>query len=187
MNIYTKTGDKGETSIIGGRVFKNDLRVEAYGTLDELNSFVGHAAALAKQHIQCESITKQLIEIMHELFDCGADLAYADPSKKQYKVDQQLVLKLEQWIDEYVAEAPPLTKFILPGGSELASVLHICRTVCRRAERHIVTLAHRTPINDDVLTYVNRLSDYFFAVARVANVRLHVSDVEYVRSADVFR
>ncbi|GGG51415.1 cob(I)yrinic acid a,c-diamide adenosyltransferase [Paenibacillus radicis (ex Gao et al. 2016)] len=186
MNLYTRTGDKGDTSLIGGRVRKDDIRVEAYGTLDELNAFVGQTAAEAEKHEVLQELVEELIVIQHELFDCGADLAYARPGAP-LKVNAEPAARLETQIDRYSAEAPELTRFILPGGSSAAALLHVCRTVCRRAERLVVTLASEHPANPEVQIYLNRLSDYFFAASRVANARLGVSDVEYVRSAEVFR
>lgn len=186
MKLYTRGGDQGMTSLIGGRVSKTHVKVEAYGELDELNSFVGLAAAKAEGNEATAQLAEQLLEIMQELFDAGSDLAYAVEGHP-YKVDQQCITRLEQWIDEHTEAAPALTKFILPGGSELSSILHICRTICRRAERAIVSAANESSINQDVLSYVNRLSDYFFAAARTANMVLGVQDTEYIRSANVFK
>lgn len=135
-----------------------------------------------------EMLREQLSTIQHELFDCGADIAYAE--KKQgkfiYKIRSEQVEQLEKWVDEHEAANAPITKFILPGGSETAAALHVCRTVCRRAERQLVTLSHQETVHVDVMKYVNRLSDYFFAAARRANMLIGVQDQEYVRSADVF-
>lgn len=186
MKLYTRGGDQGMTSLIGGRVPKTHVKVEAYGELDELNSFVGLAAAKAAEKEATAQLAEQLLEIMQELFDAGSDLAYATEGHP-YKVNQQCIVRLEQWIDTHTEAAPPLTKFILPGGSELSSILHICRTVCRRAERAIVSAANESEINQEVLSYVNRLSDYFFAAARIANLQLGVQDTEYIRSANVFK
>lgn len=186
MKLYTRSGDKGMTSLIGGRVSKTDVKVEAYGTIDELNSFVGLAAAQAQQNELTLQLAEQLSEIMHELFDTGSDLAYAVEGHP-YKMTQEAIDRLEQWIDIHTASAPELTKFILPGGSQLAATLHICRTVCRRAERRVVALAQQTEINEHALTYLNRLSDYFFAAARTANLQLGAQDTEYIRSANVFQ
>jgi len=186
MKLYTRGGDKGMTSLIGGRVSKTHVKVVAYGELDELNSFVGLAAAKAGEQEVTAELAEQLLEIMQELFDAGSDLAYAMEGHP-FKVDEQCVTRLEQWIDEHTEASPPLTKFILPGGSELSSQLHICRTICRRAERSIVIAANDSSINENVLSYVNRLSDYFFAAARRANVYLGVEDTEYIRSANVFK
>lgn len=186
MRIYTKTGDKGETSIIGGRVAKDDIRVEAYGTVDELNSFVGLTVAQLVGE-QFADIKEDLEKIQHELFDCGGDLASIS-SRRPLKLTEDALTYLEERIDAFMDETPNLERFILPGGTEAAATVHIARTVTRRAERLVVTL---WKTNKDIpelpLKYLNRLSDYFFALARVINYRSNVADVEYVRSAKVFR
>ncbi|MED1601449.1 cob(I)yrinic acid a,c-diamide adenosyltransferase [Alkalihalophilus marmarensis] len=187
MKLYTRTGDEGKTSVIGGRLFKDDIRVEAYGTTDELNSFIGQAVAQLDQELFAD-IVGELEKIQHELFDCGGDLAMVKVSDdRPYKAKQEIVDFLEERIDEYIKEAPELERFILPGGSPAAATLHICRTVTRRAERLTTRLQQESQTNPIVLKYLNRLSDYFFAVARVVNARLNVRDVEYERSALVFR
>lgn len=186
MPIYTKTGDQGKTSVIGGIVLKDDIRVEAYGTIDELNAFVGQALSLIEQDILFGDLRGHLLQIQHELFDCGSDLAYVSLEESRYKLSGQHVKHLEHLIDAYEQGNPPLQKFILPGGSLLSSTLHVCRTVCRRAERKVVTLGRETRINPAVLQYMNRLSDFFFVVARTANVRQGIQDIEYVRSGKVF-
>lgn len=185
MRIYTRTGDEGETSVIGGRVLKDDLQVEAYGTIDELNCFVGQVISLMEAE-SLQDLKENMIEIQHELFDCGSDLAFVKLSESKYKVGPDKVTRLEQWMDAYMEETPELERFILPGGTLLASTLHVCRTVCRRAERRVVTLGREKEINPDVRRYLNRLSDYFFVVARTANARSGVADIEYVRSKKVF-
>lgn len=186
MRLYTKTGDEGKTSVIGGRVFKNDGRVEAYGTTDELNSFIGMAIAQLDKE-KFADIIQDLEKIQHEIFDCGSDLAIVKRAKDvPYKVTEEMVAFLEERIDQYTSEAPPLNKFILPGGSLPASTLHICRTIARRAERCVVSLLQENETNPVVLKYLNRLSDYFFAAARAVNVRLGVKDIEYERSKTVF-
>ena len=189
MKIYTRTGDGGKTSVIGARVEKDDARVEAYGTIDELNSFVGQAAAVIArlQDGEWSDRLEQLTIIQHELFDCGSDLSYASPDPGKLKVTPGMTERLERWIDELEAANPPLEKFILPGGSEPAALLHVCRTVCRRAERRVVSLSREQECPGEVRKYLNRLSDYFFSAARAANARLNVTDVEYERSAPVFR
>ncbi|MDM5299431.1 cob(I)yrinic acid a,c-diamide adenosyltransferase [Bacillus pumilus] len=187
MKLYTKTGDQGKTGLIGGRADKDDVRVEAYGTLDEANSFIGLAHANLRTHGELfQDVMSELIVIQHELFDCGGDLATVKPHHEG-KLTDQSVEDLEQRMDVYVEEASSLTKFILPGGVEGAALLHVARTVIRRAERQIVTLAKQEEIPAVTLTYVNRLSDYLFAAARVVNHRLGEADVEYERSAHVFR
>ncbi|MDO8226667.1 cob(I)yrinic acid a,c-diamide adenosyltransferase [Bacillus cabrialesii] len=186
MKLYTKTGDKGQTSLVGGRTDKDSLRVESYGTIDELNSFVGLALAELSGQSGFEDLTVELLNIQHELFDCGGDLAIVT-ERKGYKLTEESVSFLEKRIDAYTAEAPELKKFILPGGSKGASLLHAARTITRRAERRVVSLMKSEQIHETVLRYLNRLSDYFFAAARVVNVRSGIDDVEYERSAIVFR
>jgi cob(I)alamin adenosyltransferase len=187
MKLYTKTGDGGMTGMIGGRVRKDDARVEACGTIDELNSLVGLAIQSAALDERYADLAGRLTVIQHELFDCGSDLSYVNPGDRPYKVTPEMVEALEADIDRLHAEAPPIRRFILPGGTPLAAWLHACRTVCRRAERRTVSLAGATEANREVLRYLNRLSDYFFAAARAANARAGVPDTEYVRGADVFR
>ncbi|MCY8204845.1 cob(I)yrinic acid a,c-diamide adenosyltransferase [Bacillus sp. N12A5] len=186
MKLYTKTGDKGQTSLVGGRTDKDSLRVESYGTIDELNSFVGLALAELSRQPGFEDLTAELLTIQHELFDCGGDLAIVT-ERKDYTLTEESVSFLETRIDAYTAEAPELKKFILPGGSRGASLLHAARTITRRAERRVVALMKSEEIHETVLRYLNRLSDYFFAAARVVNVRSGIGDVEYERSAIVFR
>ncbi|MBN3523064.1 cob(I)yrinic acid a,c-diamide adenosyltransferase [Paenibacillus apiarius] len=188
MNIYTRTGDAGMTSLIGGRVAKDHLRVDAYGELDELNAFVGWAAACCREDGYNE-LREQLVEIQHELFDCGSDVAYAETKQDSvtYKIHAAQAERLEAWIDAHEDSTPAIRKFILPGGSDVASALHVCRTVCRRAERRLVALSRQETVHAEVMKYVNRLSDYFFAAARRANAIAVVQDQEYVRSAEVFR
>ncbi|MEX2460091.1 MAG: cob(I)yrinic acid a,c-diamide adenosyltransferase [Paenibacillaceae bacterium] len=186
MNIYTRTGDEGQTGIIGGRVDKDDIRVEAYGTVDELNCFVGQVISLLSD-AKYDDLHDDLLQIQHELFDCGHDLALAKTGLYPFKVIAEMVDHLETWIDKYDAETEDLQRFILPGGSMLSSTLHVCRTVCRRAERIVVTLARTQEINPQVRRYLNRLSDLFFTVARIGNLREGIADVEYERSAAVFR
>lgn len=185
MKLYTRTGDEGKTSVIGGRLDKDHIRVEAYGTTDELNSFVGLAVTKLEQPL-FPDILGELEKIQHELFDCGGDLALVS-TKYPYKATDDMVTFLEERIDAYIVEAPELEKFILPGGSEAAAIVHVCRTVTRRAERLVVQLQKIDETNPIVLKYLNRLSDYFFAIARVINHRYGVKDVEYERSALVFR
>lgn len=186
MKIYTKTGDKGQTSLIGGRVDKDNLRVEAYGTIDELNSFIGKAMTELDATI-FEDLLEDLEAIQNELFDGGGDLSNV-MKERHYKLTDQPIETLEQRIDTLMEEAPPLEKFILPGGSPAAASLHIARTVARRAERHTVTLMKaELDVSPIVVRYLNRLSDYLFVAARIANSRLQVPDNEYVRSAKVFR
>jgi|SRR5690625_91938 len=186
MKIYTRTGDKGETAIIGGRVDKDDIRVEAYGTVDELNGFVGRAMAELDQE-KFTDVLDDLEKIQHELFDCGGDLSNI-LEKRENKLKEEMVDFLEERIDVMTEETPDVERFILPGGTKSSATIHIARTIARRAERLIVALMKQDEnVSPVTLQYVNRLSDYFFALARLINYRMDVADVEYVRSAKVFR
>jgi cob(I)alamin adenosyltransferase len=169
--IYTRTGDKGDTALgNGNRVAKYDARVEAYGTTDELNSIVG----LARLHAEGEMDT-QLGRIQNDLFDLGADLCRPEMEKDAeaefppLRVVMAQVERLEAEIDGMNANLEPLRSFILPGGTALAAHLHQCRTVARRAERLSVYLSSQESVNEAVVKYLNRLSDWFFVAARIAN------------------
>lgn len=200
MQIYTRVGDKGQTKINGNyTVYKDSARVEAYGTVDELNSFVGLAASSKEAWPE---LTRELQQIQQFLFDCGNDLATSNTDKYPYRMDLEPTKWLEGIIDVYAAEPKPLESFILPGGTRLASDLHVCRTVTRRTERAVVSFhqylenskkaesydtgRQEAEANPHVLMFINRLSDYFFAIARVANHRADVEDVLYDRSGKVF-
>ncbi|WP_349407467.1 cob(I)yrinic acid a,c-diamide adenosyltransferase [Pseudalkalibacillus sp. SCS-8] len=184
MKIYTRKGDSGKTSLIGGRTDKDDVRVEAYGTVDEINCFVGQAMAELDPSI-FKDILEDLEKIQHELFDCGSDLSNVTDSERKLK--QPSVSYLEERIDAFMEETPALERFILPGGTKPAASIHIARTVTRRAERILVRLTKHDPnVSVTTLRYLNRLSDFFFALGRVINHRLHVKDIEYIRSAKVF-
>ncbi|KOP79601.1 cob(I)yrinic acid a,c-diamide adenosyltransferase [Cytobacillus solani] len=186
MKIYTRTGDKGKTSIIGGRVDKDDIRVEAYGTVDEANCFVGQAMTQLDPAI-FQDVLEDLEKIQHELFDCGGDLANVTKNR-ELKLTMEAVEYLEKRIDAFTEEAPKIERFILPGGTPASASIHIARTVTRRAERLVVSLMKADPeVSEISLKFINRLSDYFFALARVINFRLNQKDVEYIRSAKVFR
>ncbi len=169
--IYTKTGDKGETALVDGtRVAKHSLRVSSYGTVDELNATVG----MARLHAADET-DDALSRIQNDLFDLGADLGRPDMSKDTeagYPVLRMVAdqtARLESEIDSMIARLEPLRSFILPAGSALATHLHAARTVSRRAERLAVELAETEDVNPDAITYLNRLSDWFFCAARIAN------------------
>lgn len=184
MQIYTGVGDKGQTKIVGNQtVSKDSTRVEAYGTIDELNSFVGKAAT---SEMIWPELAEELHQIQQYLFDCGNDLAISDTEKYPYRVNKDLVEWIERIIDEYATEPAPVESFILPGGSPLAADMHICRTITRRAERRIVSFQKEEETNPYVLQFMNRLSDYFFALARVVNHRADVEDRLYERSGKVF-
>lgn len=182
MKIYTRTGDAGETSVIGGRVSKDDARVEACGAVDELNAWIGAALGqLAREDGKFSDMVRDLLTVQHELFDCGADLASAAGGRAD-RVGPEMIGRLESWIDRYDAECAPIRRFVLPSGSAEAAALHVCRAVCRRAERRVVTLARQADVNRWIVAYLNRLSDWLFVLARTANARLGVPDVEYDRS-----
>lgn len=200
MQLYTRIGDKGQTKINGNyTVNKDSTRVEAYGTIDELNSFVGMAASSDEAWPE---LKKELQQIQHFLFDCGNDLATSNTDKYPYRMDVEPTKWLESLIDGYAEEPKALESFILPGGTRLASELHACRTITRRTERSIVafnryldvskeedsyeTKRKEAEANPYVQMFVNRLSDYFFAVARVVNHRAEVDDVTYERGGKVF-
>ena len=179
MKIYTKTGDRGQTSLFDGRhVPKNNLRIETYGTVDELNSHLGLANAECR-HGELRELLEQL---QRQLFDLGADLATPADSKNAGKIQRigaWHIAFLEQQIDAATAVLRPLKRFVLPGGSVTAARLHVARTVCRRAERLLVTLMAQEPVGPDALIYVNRLSDLIFTLARRANQLDGVADVEW--------
>jgi len=164
FRIYTKTGDKGDTALFGGRrVPKSHLRVDAYGTVDELNSFIGWL----RDSVENQRIREVLAHIQHRLFTVGAHLA-SDPKKHPPTPDllPSDIELLEKEMDTMDAGLPPLKNFILPGGHPAVSVCHVCRTVCRRTERLAVALHQKDPVEALVLQYLNRLSDYFFMLAR---------------------
>lgn len=167
--VYTKTGDKGLTSLIdGSRVRKNDQRIEAYGTIDELNSVVGVLAT----YIEEAQVLMTLEEIQNVLFNIGCNLALGDNLKKEVNesaVSEKLVKHIEDEIDRMQNAIPTLHKFIIPGGARSAAYAHIARTVCRRAERIIIGLDEQKPVEPILIQYVNRISDYFFVLSRYLN------------------
>lgn len=167
--IYTRKGDTGMTALAGGQqVPKESLRIEAYGTVDELNSQLG--VALAGE--LCDRLAQELLSIQNELFHLGSDLAFLEEDKAKFaipQIEERHVQKLESLIDEMTAVVGPLENFILPGGSIGAGQLHVARTVCRRAERHVIALSRHDSIGAQVIPYLNRLSDALFVMARYEN------------------
>ncbi len=166
VKIYTKTGDDGTSGLVGGtRVKKSDLRLEAYGTVDELNSWIG----LLRSQVKDTAMSEMLLQIQNNLFVAGSKLA-SDEKGLQFtgilKIGAEETENLELAIDDYENNVKPLSNFILPGGSQLVSYCHIARAVCRRAERRIVQLAGITNVDEDILKYFNRLSDYLFVLGR---------------------
>ena len=181
MKIYTKTGDSGDTGLFGGgRVQKDDPRVEAYGDVDELNAVIGLARAMEPM----PRIDEILVPMQRDLFSIGALLATPDRDKMEKhlskaSIDDRRITGLEQAIDDCEAELEPLKAFIIPGGSRKGAVLHVARTVCRRAERRVVSLQRDEEIPPLVVIYLNRLSDLLFMLARVANVRAGAGEVTW--------
>lgn len=178
MKIYTRTGDKGTTALLGGkRVSKSDLRIEAYGTIDELNSFLG----LLRDHEELSSQHELLIRIQNQLFVIGSHLA-AEPGKSfDYipDLDENETTAIEDAIDLMDSSLPVMRNFILPGGHKLVSFTHIARCVCRRAERAITELNQSEPISDQIIIYLNRLSDYLFVMARVVAQQVGAEEVAW--------
>lgn len=178
--IYTKTGDQGDTFLASGELVRKDSpRLECYGTVDELNSFIGMAVSSAGGHPALQELRTVLVRVQHELFNLGSILA-TTPEKvhpKQARVTQADVEQLEKEIDCMNEGLPPLRSFILPGGSRINAELHVCRTVCRRAERLLVTATHELEIDLVNVRYLNRLSDAFFVWSRWANVVLGEGEV----------
>ena len=201
MTIYTKTGDDGDTALFGGgRVPKNDRRVEAYGAVDELNSFVGLAlTSITDTDLDPDldpdtdtdaaadadaGVRRGLLLIQNDLFALGANLATpggddSRPRPKTPDVPVARVAAMEEWIDQATDELPELRQFVLPGGTEAAAMLHVCRSVCRRAERAVVALGREEPLDPGIVPYLNRLSDLLFVWARLENHRGGQADVPW--------
>ena len=168
MAIYTRTGDKGKTSLMSGqRVSKNDIRVDAYGTADELNSVIG--VVLSEIQNYKSKFKSELIKIQNDLLEIGSNLA--NPASKQLKYLQKRVKEFEKFIDQMTEKMPPLKNFILPGGGKAGAMLHLARAISRRAERKIVTLNDKQKIDNNIIIYVNRLSDLLFTMARFVNFK----------------
>lgn len=183
MKIYTKTGDKGETSLYGGtRVSKAHARVESYGTVDELNAFIG----VAKSNIADEAVIAQLKKIQFDLFTVGSEAATPldklilanGKSRLSLLISEKEISELENWMDEMETQLEPLKYFILPGGGKSATALHVARTVCRRAERNLVFLNETEEVRPELIKYLNRLSDYLFVLARYVS-KLNNEPEEY--------
>ncbi len=163
MKIYTKTGDKGETSLYDGtRVRKDSVRVESYGTVDELNSNLGFAS----HFIQDEDIRQKLFQVQKKLFFVAGELATKEEGKFKNGVTDEDISALERWIDEYLTKIEKVDSFIIPGSSHGSASLHVARTVCRRAERRILALSREDEVRPQVIKFVNRLSDTIYAFAR---------------------
>lgn len=183
MQIYTRTGDDGTTGLIGGsRVKKYDIRLEAYGTIDELNSYIGVIRSLQSD----EHADKVLEKIQNKLFVIGAHLASDDSDgmiKKRLPCGEADVVMLEKEMDQLFTILPQLSNFILPGGCQASSFCHVARTVCRRAERRIVELSEKSEVDSNLIKYINRLSDYLFVLSR--KVSMDQKAPEILWSSDV--
>jgi len=170
MKIYTKTGDKGETGLFGGeRVSKDSNRISAYGTIDELNAFIGYTIT----EIKDDSVKENLLTVQNYLFTVGSDLATPENQENEklniQRTPASYYVHIEKLIDEYDERLEELRNFILPGGSKSSALLHICRTVCRRAEREVVALKKTVTIGDNIIIFLNRLSDLLFVLSRFEN------------------
>ena len=174
MKIYTKTGDDGNTGLQGNfRISKSHPRIMSYGTVDEVNAALGIVLANSLD----EDIVNILTEIQNDLFLVGADLSNPNLNDVKNRVSLDKTQRLEQYIDKFESELPPLTNFILPGGETAAAQLHYVRTVVRRAETQVVQLSEKDEINSNCITYLNRLSDLFFVMGRLINKRKGTEDI----------
>ncbi len=177
MNLYTKTGDDGSTGLFGGqRVPKDDVRVSAYGEVDELNAVIG----LAITHVTKDELSDMLKLIQSDLFTLGSELATPSGDRVRISIQASHITQLETWLDRTCAETQDLKSFILPGGCPLAATLHVARGVCRRAERSVVRLSHETTLSSHLIVYLNRLSDLLFALARLANHRQGTAELPWI-------
>ena len=178
MKIYTKTGDDGKTSLFdNSRVWKSHERIVSYGVIDELNSAVGIAISMDLDH----QLKEILVRIQNELFIVGSDLANPNMSDTKIRTTENMILLLENDIDTFESELSELTNFILPGGTLMSSILHLSRTIARRAETHVIALSQKEEISKIVIVYLNRLSDLLFVLARVLNKRKNIDDVVWKR------
>ena len=189
--VYTRTGDKGETALVGGkRVPKDSPRIEAYGTIDELNSIVGLARVFNEERLRKGEGHRRLDEVLrriqNELFDLGSELATPEGAvyEGMFRFTEREVKELERLIDECQKDLEPLKSFVLPGGGRVGGFLHQCRTVCRRAERRILALSRVEPVNPCAIKYVNRLSDLFFVLSRWVGKRLGEKEYLWERALE---
>jgi len=181
MKIYTKTGDQGETGLFGGeRVSKHSTRLDAYGTVDELNSFIGYTIT----EVISNDIKSLLTDVQQKLFVVGSDLATPQTEKNQKlkitRTPDHYISETEKLIDNYESQLEELKNFILPGGSKGAALLHICRTIARRAEREIVALKNTEEIGNNIIIFLNRLSDLFFVLSRFENKYSNIPDTKWI-------
>jgi cob(I)alamin adenosyltransferase len=189
LKIYTKTGDKGDTGLIdGSRISKSDLRIIAYGEVDEANSHIGLIISNIEKNSIFDDVKKILLDVQQDLFVLGAELANPNTLKDDNMlVKREMISTIEKYIDNFESELAPISNFILPGGSIESSLIHICRTVVRRAETSAVALAKEHKINQEILTYLNRISDLFFVLARVTNKRQKRNDIPWKLNSDSSR
>ena len=181
MKVYTKTGDRGTTSLIGGeRVFKNDARVEAYGSVDELTAFTALLCDKIGEYGELKIYVEELRTILCRLMSVEALLAKGEEDKKIQPLPTSFITDLEQGIDRLQAQVQPITKFTIPSGHELTSLSHVCRTVCRRAERAAITAHQQFEIDPSALMYLNRLSDYFYLLGRRLTEFLGVEEILWI-------
>jgi cob(I)alamin adenosyltransferase len=174
MKIYTKTGDDGTTGLQGGkRISKSNIRIQAYGAVDELNASIGLILS-SKIDAELEELLKS---IQNDLFVVGSDLSNPDLSSNENRVTSEMVVNIEKNIDRLENELPPITNFILPGGHEIASLIHVSRTIARRAETQVISLDESGIVNEECKKYLNRLSDLFFVLARIVNKKNDFEDI----------
>jgi cob(I)alamin adenosyltransferase len=182
--VYTTTGDNGATSLVGGvRVKKTDIRIEAYGSVDELNANIGVLLAIPCLHPDAVELLRY---VQHRLFSIGAYLATPNPDNSITRcsgLSAEHIERIERVIDKFDAQLPPLHDFVIPGGTQRAATAHVCRTMCRRCERRIVALADKTYVDPNVLRYINRLSDFFFVLARFNNVDNQTDEIFWDKNA----
>ena len=180
MKVYTKTGDKGKTSLIGGeKVYKDEAQIEAYGTVDELNSYLG----LVRDYEEIEDQTRKfIISIQNDLFVIGSLLAESKKKNKMQlpQISEEMLINMEHEIDQLENQLEPMKFFVLPGGHQLISHLHIARCVCRRAERRVVTISNQIDVSAIILKYINRLSDYIFVLSRYMALKLDIKETPWV-------
>lgn len=182
MKLYTKTGDKGQTSLFGGeRVLKFELRIEAYGSMDELNAWVGLLRSELMIFPEFQKTDLILLQVQNLLFTAGSYLA--TPEKKNYSqlppFNKDFIFTLEQEMDEQAEVLPPLREFVLPGGHKAASLCHVARTLTRKTERRVVELHQQHPQPEEIVIFLNRLSDYFFSLARYVNFKLEFQETPW--------
>ncbi len=174
MKIYTKTGDNGTTGIQNGtRVSKSESRIQAYGMIDEINSFLG----IILSKLDEKDLENLITKIQNDLFVVGSDLSNSDLKNTQNRVNDEMIKTLEENIDKLEKKLSPITNFILPGGHEIAALVHVSRSITRRAETFVVSLSEKEIINNNCIIYLNRLSDLLFVIARTINQRKNVKDV----------